>query len=242
MRKIIMLLGCLLLFPLLAGAEEIQTPTVKPGDSWVYKTTIEKGPSGFIQKSTDYTVVRTGVNDILVAVKDKGSNQAPKEQLVGKDWSRFRNINGEEKVINRPLLFPLKPGKSWEIEYTEMRPNKEHRKEQFHTSYRVVGWEHVEVPGGNFVAIKVEGEGKWVAEMEPSIKTGSSTRQDQSGATVVMQSQKNGPQLATGRLYKVFWYVPEIKRFVKSVEEYYSSGGVRNERYTDELESYQVSH
>jgi hypothetical protein len=29
-----------------------------------------------------------------------------------------------------------------------------------------------------------------------------------------------------------------VKRWVKSVEEYYSSGGVRNERYSEELESF----
>ena len=56
-----------------------------------------------------------------------------------------------------------------------------------------------------------------------------------------MQSRKVTPQSATGRLYKAFWYVPEINRFVKSVEEYYSAGGVRNERYTDELDSYKIA-
>jgi hypothetical protein len=43
---------------------------------------------------------------------------------------------------------------------------------------------------------------------------------------------------ATGRTYKAFWYAPEVKRWVKSVEEYYGSGGVRNESYTTELESF----
>jgi hypothetical protein len=41
----------------------------------------------------------------------------------------------------------------------------------------------------------------------------------------------------SGRTYKAFWYVPEVRRWVKSVEQYYGSGGVRNERYTGELES-----
>ena len=40
-----------------------------------------------------------------------------------------------------------------------------------------------------------------------------------------------------GRTYKAFWYVPSQRRWVKSVEEYYSSNGVRSERYTTELES-----
>ncbi len=186
-------------------------------------------------------MIRTGETGILLSIKERGSTQAAKEQLVGEDWSRFRNINGKETVVNRPLLFPLKQGRSWEIEYIEDHPNKEHKTEQFRTTYKVIGWEDVDVPAGHFKAIKVEAEGKWKAELEPSIKVNSSAQANQTGSTVVMQSQKVIPQSATGRLYKAFWYVPEIKRFVKSIEEYYNASGIRNERYTDELDSFKVS-
>ena len=43
---------------------------------------------------------------------------------------------------------------------------------------------------------------------------------------------------ASGRLYKAFWYVPEVKRWVKSVEEYFDAGGTRTERYQSELEAF----
>jgi hypothetical protein len=46
---------------------------------------------------------------------------------------------------------------------------------------------------------------------------------------------------ASGRTYKAFWYVPEVRRWVKSVEEYYASSGVRNEKYTGELESFNLT-
>ena len=134
----------------------------------------------------------------------------------------------KRSLLNRPFLFSLKEGKSWKIEYTEDHPNKEHKTEQIHTTYNVIGWEDVDVPAGHFKAIKVEAEGNWIAELEPSIKVDSSTQANQNGSTVFMQSQKVTPQSATGRLYKAFWYVPEIKRFVKSVEEYYDAGGIRN--------------
>jgi hypothetical protein len=58
---------------------------------------------------------------------------------------------------------------------------------------------------------------------------------------MVTQVQKARTEPATGRTYKAFWYVPEVRRWVKSVEEYYGSGGVRNERFTMELESFKVS-
>jgi hypothetical protein len=241
MQKIIIFLSCLLFFPLLAVAEPVGLPFVQPGDSWTYRRTTEKGQSGWIQKYTEYTVVRIDSTSILLNIKEKGSTQAPKEHLVGKDWSRFRNVNGKEKVVNRPFLFPLEPGKSWEIDYTEYHPNKEHKVEQFHHDYIVIGWEDVDVPAGHFTAIKVESEGNWKAELEPAIKVGSSTQTNRDGSTVVVQSKRIAPQTATGCLYKAFWYVPEIKRPVKSVEEYYNAGGVRHERYTDELDSFKVS-
>jgi IS4 transposase len=36
------------------------------------------------------------------------------------------------------------------------------------------------------------------------------------------------------RLYRVYWYVPSQKRYVKSVEEVYDTNGVRTSRYTQE--------
>jgi len=240
MRKTILFLSWLLLFPVPAFAQSVELPVVKPGDSWTYRSTIEKGRNGWVQKFTEYTVVRTDSTSILLSIKERGSTQPPKEQLVGRDWSRFRNVNGKEKVVNRPFAFPLKPGKSWEIEYTESNPNKEHRMEQFHHRYTVIGWEDVDVPAGHFTALKVESEGSWKAELEPSIKVDSSTQANRNGSAVVMQSQKTTSKTAAGRLYKAFWYVPEVERPVKCLEEYYDSGGARNERYLEELDSFKV--
>jgi hypothetical protein len=56
-----------------------------------------------------------------------------------------------------------------------------------------------------------------------------------SGST---QVQDTAERQVTGRLYKAFWYAPEVKRWVKSVEEHYSNGGVRDERYTQKLASF----
>ena len=63
-------------------------------------------------------------------------------------------------------------------------------------------------------------------------------RTQQGDTAMITHAQKTGPVQVTGRTYKAFWYVPEIGRWVKSVEEYYGSNGVRNERYTGELESF----
>jgi hypothetical protein len=57
-----------------------------------------------------------------------------------------------------------------------------------------------------------------------------------------MQSGKTLPTTVSGRTYKAFWYVPDVKRWVKSDEEYYNANNVRTERYADELEAYKVGN
>lgn len=165
----------------------------------------------------------------------------PREQLIGPDWSRFRSVNGHETVVNKPLSFPLSIGKTWVVEYTEDHPNRQHSSEHIRTTYRVTGWEDVTVPAGTFHALKIEADGEWSAAIAPALAAVSGARLDAQGTTTVMQTNKIGAAIFTGRTYKAFWYVPAVKRCVKVVEEVYDPNGVRNQRYSDELESYKVS-
>ena len=169
-----------------------------------------------------------------------GSTQPEKELFSGVDWSRARDIGGKETVVNRPLAFPLNAGKTWEIHYTEEHPNKQHRSEEWNNKYSVVGYEPVEVPAGKFNALKIEAEGHWTAVLEPTQTVVQGAQSNADGTSLVTQTQKITDRTTSGRTYKAFWYVPEVRRWVKSVEEYYSSGGVRNERHTGELESYKL--
>lgn len=65
MRKTLIMLICLS-FPLSAfAAASVEKPVVKTGDSWVYKTTIEKGQSGWTEEHDEYRVVHAGKTSIL---------------------------------------------------------------------------------------------------------------------------------------------------------------------------------
>ena len=221
-----------------AIAELINAPAYKPGDSWLYQDTVEKGATGWNQTRTEISISRTTATSIYYTSKLSGSTQPPRDLLSGNDWSRIRNVNGKETLVNKPLSFPLDMGKNWEIQYTERQPNKDHKFEQWDAKYTVVGPETIEVPAGKFNAIKVEAEGTWVAELEPKATVVQGVQSTASGTTMISQIQKPTVVTATGRTYKAFWYVPEVKRWVKSVEEYYGANGERNERYTDELISF----
>lgn len=219
-------------------AQNFDLPTIKSGDSWIYRNTVEKGSGGWNQTEEEITVARVTTSSIYCEVKPAGSAQAPTELIMGADWARLRAVNGTETVVNKPLSFPLSPGKTWEVQYTEQQPNKAHKFEKWDSKFTVVGYEMVEVPAGKFNALKVESEGTWNAELNPIQAVVQSAQVSQGNTTMVTQAQKTTDRPISGRTYKAFWYVPETKRWVKSVEEYYSTGGVRTERYTQELSSF----
>ncbi len=231
-------LSALVALPVLAG--DVTAPLVHAQDRWLYKNNHEVNGVGHPSED-ESTVVRVSAGGILMATRTLGSNLPPKEQLVGSDWSRSRSVNGVDKVVNRPLAFPLSEGKNWVIDYREDNPNREHKYEIFHSKFVVTGWEQVTVPAGTFNALKIESDGQWTAENAPAVSTASTTRADGQGATAIVQANKVQATIGTGRTYKAFWYVPEVKRWVKSVEEYYGSNEVLTSRYSSELESYTVA-
>jgi hypothetical protein len=221
-------------------AQSFPAPKVSADDTWTYQNTDETR-GGWRQTRIETTVVRAGSSGILISNKPVGSTMPPTEGLVGPDWSRMRSVNGRQTVVNRPFAFPLSIGKSWEIDYTENQPNRQHSSEQWHSVYKVMGWESVTVPAGTFRALKIEAEGTWSAVIAPSVGTVAGSRVDARGATTVMQSGRTTAAPISGRTYKAFWYVPAVKRWVKSEEEYYDTGGIRSERHLGELTSYKVA-
>ena len=246
MLRIIVALCCTILSVSQVNGETIKRPSVKPGDSWTYQATTEHAvnttqqQSQFTEKHYEVTITRAGSENILLSKKERGSKQPPLEILVGSDWSQYRSINGEETVVNQPLKFPLEEGNSWELKFTENRPTSQLKHFETQLTYKVVGWEEISVPAGKFKALKIEANGKWKSELEASTNTSTSSRTDRGGTTMVRQAKKSRANSSTGRLYSAYWYVPEAKINVKSVEERFSSNGTLARRNTEELESFKV--
>ncbi|HEY2608098.1 hypothetical protein P0D88_07115 [Paraburkholderia sp. RL18-103-BIB-C] len=124
--------------------------------------------------------------------------------VAGSDWSRERNLDGAEAVVNRPFAFPLSPGKTSSVDYTELHPNKMFASQKWNSQYKVVGTDTVEVPAGKFQALKIESEGDWIAQIE------------QGDTAMITQAQNVGPVQSTGQTYKAFSHVPEIGRWVNN--------------------------
>lgn len=224
-----------------AYAQTADLPQLKAGDSWVVADTTEQGTQGWVHKDNEIAVERVQSDGLLIAVKEQGSALQPVERMVGLDWSRTRSVNGKQQIVNQPLSFPLKPGKKWTLDYTELNPNPQHSSESYHRECAVTGWESIQVKAGTYNAAKVECEGQWTAVVAPALVSGHESVVNATGVAVVAQNRHITPKTFTGRLYEAVWYVPAEKRFVKSVEEYYDANGVRSKRNTEELVSSKVS-
>jgi hypothetical protein len=224
-----------------AWSQTLDRPPVTQGDTWTYRITSEHAPNGWKQTHQEITVTHATASSLFLSSKESGSTQPPRDFVMGGDWTRRRDVNGTETVVNRPLTFPLAQGKTWDVAYTEQNPNKQHKSETFESHYTVVGYESIEVPAGQFRALKIEAEGQWHAQLAPQTSIVQAAQTTSGTTAMASQVSRTTERPVSGRLYKAFWYVPEVKRWVKSVEEYYSSGGVRNERETTELESFKMA-
>ncbi len=222
-------------------AVHIDQPEVKSNDTWTYQDITEKGTAGWHKTIDTVTVENATSSKIYFDTKQDDSTQPPLHLVFGADWSRTRDVNGQQTVVNQPFSFPLTSGKSWSIQYAEQHPRPTIQYEKWNTTYKVIGREDIEVPAGKFRAIKIEAEGQWEAEAIPqqSVVQGSQSVAGQ--ITAVSQIRKTDPTPKSGRVYRVFWYVPEVKRWVKSVEDYYNSNDVRDAHCQAELMSYKVN-
>jgi hypothetical protein len=231
------------LFANIAVAQTVGQPVLQPQDTWAYRRTTEIRPDVWRQVHFEGTVLRSSASTMLIQNKEVDSPNPPREILIGSDWSNFRSFGGKETVVHRPFTFPMSIGKTWDLEFTDDHPNnKNHKSETRKLKYRVVGWENIEVPAGKFKALKVEAEGSWTGEIAPKTTVSTATQAGAQGTTAVAQTVNVAAETVTGRLYQAYWYSPDVKREVKSVEENYDTNGVRNARFTNELESYKVAN
>jgi hypothetical protein len=221
-----------------AHAASVAGPALKAGDTWVYSYTTENGQRGWAQKDQQVTVERVTDQDVLITLNQKGSTQPPSEELRGLDWSHAIDINGKQQIVSQPMSFPLSEGKKWELNYTQSNPNPKLTSASFDCKYVVTGWEEVQVPAGKFNALKIECNGEWTNELAPGVNVATAAAVTQSGTATATQSQRVIPHTISGRIYRAYWYVPSVKRYVKAVEESYSTQGFRSSRLTEELDSF----
>lgn len=241
--------ACVLAVSLASGAAYAQSadvPSIKEGDRWVYSVKAEQNQNGALTASSrrfEAWIVRVGSHSFVMANKAGDSNLPPHEASLNPDWSTSAVFNGEEKVVSRPYAFPLSPGKSWDSDSTQPHPAPGVKSLRNKVHYTVLGWEEVTVPAGKFKALKIEMEGTWFKEFDAQGPSANSTvHTSGAGQMATVTSQPaHTPDPVGGRMYKLTWYVPEVKRDVKTISEDYGPTGTVIHRTTAELESYKVN-
>jgi hypothetical protein len=227
------------------NAQTVEKPLFKEGDKWVYSVRVDENKAGIMNSSTrkwEASISRVGSHTLVLANKAVDSNLPPNETQYNTDWSTTRNVNGKNVVVSNPYDFPMKVGQTWKFDATEEHADPAVKTLRNVLQYTVLGWEDVKVPAGTFKALKIEMEGEWFKEFElQGAATKSAASTGASGATIAVDARAPfTPRPISGRMYKLYWYVPSIKRDVKMiVEDFNPAGGVQH-RITEELESFLV--
>jgi hypothetical protein len=205
------LAAALLAVPLVCAAQAVPRPDVKVGDSWTYRRmNYDANRPGDIFTMSVVFAER----GVIQAVSLYGKKKGEVDTTYTADWNP---VSSASRVFNPHtgwFRFPLRVGDTYKASYEAIEPRTKGswRAER---EVKVVGWEEVVVPAGNFRALKIVSEGQY-------------RRTDVFGS-------------GTSRI--VIWYVPEIKRWAKRTGESRptSAGAKGKGEYTgEELVDYRL--
>lgn len=136
----------------------VPPPEVKAGDFWEYQ--VHDAYTGFDRGLYRLEVMQVQAGRITVQVSHDG---APLETRVyAPGWRGLEHpLPNLQRFAYEPafpaLEFPLEPGRTWRTIVTSTDPVTG-RSYRTHVHGRVVGWERVKVPAGEFDALRVQRE------------------------------------------------------------------------------------
>lgn len=232
-------IASLALSTVFAHAEPILLPAFQQTDTWGYHMSVQA--NGHVRQSRiTISLQRVGSDRIVTNQIDDAFPDRVSSRMYGLDWTFRRSVNGKDTIVLEPLSFPLDVGKTWTVKYEEANPTPQKLREIDVHNYRVIGWEDVSVPAGKFHALKIESKGSWTADLMPHLVNNALASRQGNVTALSTERRLTLSQRVSGQYYEAFWYVPAIKRWVKSTEENYSSGGELASVTSTELESFTI--
>ena len=140
-----------------AGAPpSVAAAQVKVGDFWEYA--VRDAYTGFDRGLHRYEVSHVDANRVVVDVTRDG--QRVDSVIYAAGWNGLElPLTNLQRFHYEPALpayaYPLEPGKSW---YTVVNATDPVTRQTYkvHTQGKVVGWERVRVPAGEFDALKIQ--------------------------------------------------------------------------------------
>ena len=188
--QLLAVLALFLTLPALCAAQAdapVAKPDVRVGDRWVYRHTDRR-----MKPPTAIFEIRVSFVDAraIHAVVEPQGGKRESDATWTRDWNNVVAVDeGVFEIEKAMLQFPFTPGQQYQAAWDIRRP----RAGAFHVRHertvKVVGWEEVEVPAGKFRALKILAEGTYRRIDKPFSDKARNT----------------------------YWYVPQVKRWVKTV-------------------------
>lgn len=178
------------------GADEtapVPKPDVKTGDSWRYRVSTYQTNVPIVFP-LDSRVNFVGPNVIITV--ETGNDGREYDSQFDSDWS-ISALGYQGQVFDPPIRFykfPLQVGAEYPYAHEMVAQKGSPARIRAEGTVKVVGWEDVTVPAGKFRALKIEAKGSF-QRLDTNFRGWQRFQQ---------------------------WYVPEVKRLVKSTFE---SGG-----------------
>ena len=175
--------------PQMSAGPAPSAPEVKAGDYWDYS--VRDGWTGLPRGIYRYEVVRADPGGVVVQLSNDGK---PLDTLVyAPGWNgREMPLTNTQRFRYDPTYtaydYPLEPGKRWRrvLRSTDVATGRTYNT---HVSGRVIGWERVRVPAGEFDALKIE----------RSVFAGN------------MEGYRSQEEIT-----EIDWYVPSVRRAVRT--------------------------
>lgn len=187
--------------------ESVPAPAPAVGDSWTYQyTDVWKGAKGNINRMEVAAIDQSGVH---IDIKRAASGSLISTQLFSADMNPIERGGMHFAPSFARYAFPLAPGKEWS---SEIAGDSSKTGKQWHyvIKGKVLDWEKVRVPAGEFEALKIVVDAQYA---------------DATGA--------NG-----GKLTETVWFVPALNNYVKLDYQDIDTQGRPYSRDSWELMSY----
>jgi hypothetical protein len=133
----------------------VPAPSIAAGDSWTYR--VRDGFTSLPRGDQRHEVTRVAADRIEIAgMVERGDGI----QVYDREWNWLRRPATDLQTFEyspayQAFAFPLTPGKTWRSEATATDPG-DGRRFPVRIEGRVLGWERVKVPAGEFDALKIE--------------------------------------------------------------------------------------
>lgn len=218
----------------------VAAPTYRVDDGWVTDNITEVGTSGFEEHRERDQIERVDGETMVLGAKKDGSPSGFEDHMVGTDLSHRQLVDGQMAATMRPLDFPLRVGKSWSVDYVDSVRRGAQISVHIKRTFTVAGWDDIAVPAGIFHAIRIEAHGVDDAIREVPAMAMAAGAVGSGGGAMMGRSRKGGLVHLLRETNDVLWYVPAVRNWGKTIEEQYTPDGVRSQRITKVLVSYQL--